>query len=123
MKAALETTSGQQVAIYQYDLKAGSAIVHTIKGVSAALPAQRLRGARTEPAQSLHGAWSESARCRHSACQPGGPRSSLAPGLCPCSPSLVCCLALTLVRTVLLASAVLHSSGYRAEPTLSAVPP
>lgn len=34
LKAALQTTSGQTVAIYQYNLKAGSAIVHTIKGVS-----------------------------------------------------------------------------------------
>lgn len=33
LKAALQTTSGQTVAIYQYNLKAGSAIVHTIKGV------------------------------------------------------------------------------------------
>lgn len=32
-KPALLTTSGQKVALYQYDLVAGAAIVHTVKGV------------------------------------------------------------------------------------------
>ncbi|KAL4425193.1 hypothetical protein ABPG75_009209 [Micractinium tetrahymenae] len=33
LKAALLTTSGQEAAIYQYNLKAGNAIVHTVKAV------------------------------------------------------------------------------------------
>lgn len=37
LKATLQTTSGQEVAIYQYNLRAGAAIVHTIKGVRLGL--------------------------------------------------------------------------------------
>lgn len=103
LKAALLTTSGQEVPIYQYNTPAGNVIVHTIKQVGAEGPGQgpgpgpghirpwpwpragqRLPASRASVVAGKLGVFPFNCCCPAACAQPGSPGG---PQLAPASPT------------------------------------